>query len=121
MQRLAVESESLLRTMIHQTVLEPSTGGPRRGTRRLEWIEMAMGTLRSKLGPAAYSRLVCALASRLVCALALSTGIEALLVLRDICGIKPEEAVEVSQWMARAAVKQSLSELRSQHRRRGAR
>src|SRR5258708_2647055 len=37
MQRLAIENESLLRTMIHQTVLErPVSKQPRRGTRRVD-------------------------------------------------------------------------------------
>jgi AcrR family transcriptional regulator len=110
MQRLAIENESLLRTMIHQTVLQPSPGEPARGSRRLEWIELAVASLRPKLGAAAYSRLVCALA--------LSTGIEALLVLRDLCGLTPEAAVKVSQWMARVFVKQSLAEHASERRRR---
>jgi len=110
MQRLTVENESLLRTMIHQTVLQTPTGESERGTRRLEWIELAIGALRPKLGAAGYSRLVCALA--------LSTGIEALLVLRDICGLTPEGSVKVSQWIARTLVKQSLSEHTGGRRRR---
>jgi len=111
MQRLAIENESLLRTMIHQTVLErPVSGEPRRGTRRLDWIESTLKPLRSRLGSAAYARLASALA--------LCTGIEALLVLRDICGLSASEAVHVSQWMARAALKQSLNERAAARRRR---
>ena len=74
---------------------------------------MAIGTLQPTLGAAAYSRLVCALA--------LCTGIEALLVLRDICGLTPDESVKVSQWMAGVLVKRSLSERATGRGRRGAR
>jgi AcrR family transcriptional regulator len=103
MQRLALENESLLRTMIHETVLTPAQGNaPRRGSRRLEWIESAIEPLRQRLAPADYKRVVSALA--------LCTGIEALLVLRDICGLAPAEATRVSQWMSRALVRQSLNE-----------
>jgi AcrR family transcriptional regulator len=111
MQRLAIENESLLRTMIHQTVLErPASGTPRRGTRRIDWIESALAAQKTRLGGVAYSRLVSALA--------LCTGIEALLVLRDICGLPPDEAVVVSQWMARAVLKQTLTEREAARRRR---
>jgi AcrR family transcriptional regulator len=110
-QRLAIDNESLLRTMIHQTVLErPVSGQPRRGTRRVDWIESTLKPLKPRLGGAAYARLVAAFA--------LCTGIEALLVLRDICGLSADEAVELSQWMARAALKQSLNEREAARRKR---
>jgi AcrR family transcriptional regulator len=103
MQRLALENESLLRTMIHETVLTPAPGAaPRRGSRRLEWIESAIAPLQRRLAPADYKRVVNALA--------LCTGIEALLVLRDICCLTPADATRVSQWMCRAIVRQSLNE-----------
>lgn len=102
MQRLALENELLLRTMIHETVLTPAAGNTqRRGSRRLEWIESAVEPLRQRLAPTDYKRVVSALA--------LCTGIEALLVLRDICCLTPGEATRVSQWMCRAIVRQSLS------------
>jgi len=111
MQRMAIENESLLRTMIHQTVLEPPVSGqPSRGTRRVDWIELALKPMKTRLAGAAYTRLVSSLA--------LCTGIEALLVLRDICGLSPGEAVEVSQWMARAVLKQSLNEREAARRKR---
>lgn len=114
MQRLAIENESLLRTMIHQTVLErPVSGQQRRGTRRVEWIESTLKPVRARLSGTAYARLVSALS--------LCTGIEALLVLRDICGLSQDEAVAVSQWTARAALKQSLNERAAARRRRRSR
>ena len=110
MQRLALANEPLLRTMIHETVLHsPSDTQPPRGTRRVEWIESAIQPLRARLGPAAYARLVSALA--------LTTGIEALLVLRDIRGLSATQAVQVSHWMARALLKQSLADRQAGQRR----
>jgi AcrR family transcriptional regulator len=101
MQQLAIEHETLLRTMIHETVLAPAWAvEPRRGTRRLAWIESAVKPLRKRLGRGQYKRMVSALA--------LCTGIEALLVLRDICGLSPGELTRVSQWMSRAIVRETL-------------
>jgi AcrR family transcriptional regulator len=110
MQRLALANEPLLRTMIHETVLHsPSDTQPPRGTRRVEWIETAIEPLRARLGSAAYARLVSALA--------LTTGIEALLVLRDIRGLSAAQAVQVSHWMARALLRQSLLDRQAEQRR----
>jgi AcrR family transcriptional regulator len=102
MMKLAFENESLLRTMIQQTVLEKtSTEVPRRGTRRIEWIEAALAPLRSRLNKGQYGRLVSALA---VC-----TGMEAILVLRDIRGLTPAQTIQLSQWMAQAMLREALS------------
>src|SRR4051794_26242329 len=103
MMKLAFENEPLLRTMIQQTVLEKSTiDAPRRGTRRIDWIETAIAPLRSQLGKSRFARLVSALA---VC-----TGMEAILVLRDIRGLTPSQTIQVSQWMAQALLREALSD-----------
>ncbi|MEP6939844.1 MAG: TetR/AcrR family transcriptional regulator [Rudaea sp.] len=110
MQRLALSNENLLRTMIHETVLHPpGNTRPSRGTRRIEWIEAATQPLRARLGAAAHARLVSALS--------LTMGIEALLVLRDIRGLSAAQAVQISHWMARALLKQSLAERQAEQRR----
>lgn len=112
MQELALANESLLRTMIHETVLHPPGDTPR-GSRRIDWIEAVVRPLRPRLGPSAYARLVSAFA--------LCMGIEAILVLRDIRGLSAAQATQVSRWMARALLKQTLSEQSAQKRRsRGA-
>jgi AcrR family transcriptional regulator len=106
MQRLAIANESLLRTMIHQTVLQtPDPATPRRGTRRLEWIASALEPVRASLDRARYARLSAALA--------LCTGIEALLVLRDICGLSEAESIQVSQWMSATLLQDSLRDART--------
>ena len=110
MQRLAVEHEALLRTMVRLTVSRPRDGqGPPRGGRRLEWIDDAVRPLRRRIGPARYTRLVSALA---VC-----LGIEALIVLRDLCGLSPAQAEEISRWTARALLKDSLADAGHRGRR----
>lgn len=103
MQQLALENESLLRTVIHETILEPaSSARPRRGTRRVEWIQAALSPLRARLGEAAHARLVSAVA--------LCVGAEALIALRDTRGLSAAASVEVSRWAARALVRQALFE-----------
>ena len=108
MQSLALANEALLRTMIHETVLHRPGDTPR-GSRRIEWIEAAIRPLHARLGQAAYARLLSAMA--------LTTGIEALLVLRDIRGLSAAQAMQVSRWMARALLKQSLAERKAEQRR----
>ena len=110
MQRLAVENEHLLRLMVHLTVLETAAGkAPRRGTRRIDWIESALAPARERLPAATYERLVSALA---VCA-----GIEALIVLRDIRGLSTQQAHDTSRWMALAVLRQVAAEQRAARRK----
>jgi len=109
MQRMAAEHEHLLRSMIQLTVLEPPSGAlPRRGIRRVEWIESALRPAAYSLPRSAYERLVSALA---VCA-----GIESLVVLRDIRGLSNAQAVRISRWMARAVLQQALADARKSRR-----
>lgn len=109
MQGLAVENEHLLRLMVHLTVLEhPAGKTPRRGTRRIDWIESTLAPVRERLPAATYERLVSALA--------LCAGIEALLVLRDIRGLSTQQAIETSRWMALAIVRQVAAEQRAARR-----
>ena len=110
MQRMTAEHERLLRSMIQLTVLEPpARGGPRRGIRRLDWIESAIRPAAYALPGASYEHLVSALA---VCA-----GIEAFVVLRDIRGLSAARSAEISRWMARAVVRQALADARTSHRK----
>lgn len=103
MQRLAADNEHLLRMMIHLTVLEPASGKqPRRGTRRIDWIESALQPMKGRLSEAGFQRLVSALA--------VAAGIEALVVLRDIRGLPIQQAVDTSRWIARSLVRQALAD-----------
>jgi len=103
--------ERLGRTLIRLTVesqAETPTDSPRRGYRRVEWIESALSPLRRRLSPAGWRRLVSALA--------MVVGWEALIVQRDVCGLSAAEGEAVSVWAARALVRAALSE--PQRRRR---
>ena len=101
-QKLTLRNEALLRTMIHATVLEKTRGAPKRGTRRIEWIELAVGGLQRRLKPAAYERLLTGLA--------LCIGTEAFLVFRDIRGLTGPQATEASEWLALTVLHAALRE-----------
>ncbi|MGW4243863.1 TetR/AcrR family transcriptional regulator [Nocardia sp. NPDC004722] len=71
----------------------PEEGQPRRGFRRIRWIEWALEPLRDRLSPSAFENLVSELA--------LVVGWEAFIVLTDVRGLEPEAARELC---TRAAV-----------------
>jgi AcrR family transcriptional regulator len=111
MQHMTAEHEHLLRSMIQLTVLEPPAGDmPRRGIRRVEWIDSAIRPAACSLPRATYERLVSALAA---CA-----GIEAFVVLRDMRGLSSAQSTEVSRGMARAVLHQAPGDARTSHRKR---
>lgn len=103
-QKLTLRHEALLRTMMHATVLEKPQGVAKRGTRRVNWVELAVAPLRRRLRPAAYEQLVSGLS--------LCIGIEAVLVLRDIRGLTSAQATDASVWMALALLRAALRENR---------
>jgi AcrR family transcriptional regulator len=92
------------RSLIRLTVEAPagSTGQPKRGYRRIDWIETAIEPLRGRLDEAGFERLVSALA--------MVIGWEALIVLQDLRGLTPGEQAEVSTWAAHALVKAALQD-----------
>lgn len=108
-QRNAVENEALLRTMIRLTVGPfPAAGDAsddsprRRGYRRIEWIELALAPVKGQLGSRRHARLVAALT---VC-----LGIDALIVLQDLCGLTAAEAESACRWMAQSLLHASLDD-----------
>ncbi|TGS14981.1 TetR/AcrR family transcriptional regulator [Mesorhizobium sp. M2E.F.Ca.ET.209.01.1.1] len=98
------EVERLGRSLIRLTVdgAPAEQGVPRRGYRRIEWIEQALSPLRDRLEPDRWNRLVRALA--------MVIGWEALIVHRDICGLSAAEGEDLSVWAANALVKAALEE-----------
>src|SRR5262249_29912233 len=109
------ELERLGRSLVRLTVdtdsSAPATGTPRRGYRRLEWIESALAPWRSRMDRTEWRRLVCALA--------MVVGWEALIAQRDVCGLSAEEGEELSVWAARALVRAALAETGGRQRPRG--
>jgi AcrR family transcriptional regulator len=107
-QGMSPELERLGRALIRLTVenggREGSRAGtaPRRGYRRVEWIERALEPVRKQLDARHYERLVSALA--------MVIGWEALIVQRDIRGLSPAAGEELSAWAARALLRAALEE-----------
>jgi AcrR family transcriptional regulator len=103
--------ERLGRSLIRLTVDSPAPESgrevPRRGYRRVEWIESALSPWRDRIGPSRWRRLVAALA--------MVVGWEALIVQRDVCGLSAAEGEELSVWAARALLRATLQE---RHERR---
>jgi len=102
---MSKETLSLGRSLLRLTVA-PAEGedapSPRRGYRRVGWIERAIEPLRSQVDPAAFERLVSALA--------MVVGWEALIVLQDLRGLTAEEQQDTSLWAARALIRATLDE-----------
>lgn len=93
------------RQLIRLTVTDPETQhseAPRRGYRRIEWIERALEPLRQRLTEEQFERLVSALA--------LVIGWEAMVVLRDLRGLDADGETNVVIWAARALVEAMLAE-----------
>jgi AcrR family transcriptional regulator len=107
------EVERLGRQLIRLTVehgAHPSgTEMPRRGYRRMEWIESAVAPWRTRIGPARWRRLIAALE--------MVVGWEALIVQRDVCGLSAAEGEELSVWAARAFLAATLRDMRPRRKR----
>jgi AcrR family transcriptional regulator len=112
--QVSPEVERLGRTLVRLTVdADVRTAGdeaPRRGYRRVEWIESALSPWRERIGPERWRRLVAALA--------MVVGWEALIVQRDVAGLSAREGEELSVWAARAFLNATLQELRTRRRLR---
>lgn len=105
---MSTETLPLGRSLIRLTVDAPGptpgteADAPRRGYRRVQWIERALEPLRPQLDSAVFERLVSALA--------MVVGWEALIVLHDLRGLPADEQMETSLWAANALIRAALSE-----------
>lgn len=97
-------NERLLRQMIRFTIDrgQIAPGVPPRPSRRLEYVDQALAPLRDELGPAQFDRLVHATA--------VVVGIEARIVLEDICGLDDAVILETERWAAQALLEAALRE-----------
>jgi hypothetical protein len=92
--------------MLQQSLIEDSTSGdelPRRSGARRAVVDSAIGELRKHLGEKRYERLTAALS--------LFIGIEAAVVLRDVCLLSQEKARDVKVWGAVAILEAALAEI----------
>ncbi|HEV7839517.1 MAG TPA: helix-turn-helix domain-containing protein [Gemmatimonadaceae bacterium] len=111
-QSLSIATEQQGRTIMRLTADVGSPGDeatPRRGYRRVEWIERALAPARKQLTPARFERLVSAIS--------MVIGFEAFVVQRDIRGLSLEAATELSVWTARALVRATFDQHRNRTRR----
>lgn len=106
---LAPQTLPLGRKIVRLTVDAADRPGSGRGHRRIAWIEKALEPLRQSLSEEQYARLVSALS--------LVIGWEAMIVLRDVRGLSPDEEKTVTTWAARALVDAMLAEAHDQRPR----
>jgi AcrR family transcriptional regulator len=108
----SAETMPLGRALIRLTVEgdEPPAGGPRRGYRRVQWIERALEPAREKLTRQEFGRLVSAL-----CVL---IGWEPMIVLKDVRGLDQKQADDVLNFAVRAVVEKALADAEVRARRR---
>lgn len=111
MNRHSGETMHLGRALIRLTVEgdEPQSRGPRRGYRRVQWIEKALAPARKKLTTREFERLVSAL-----CVL---VGWEPMIALKDTRGLDEKNADEVLAYAVRAVVEKSLREAESRRKK----
>jgi AcrR family transcriptional regulator len=99
---LTTDKEHLLRQMIRFTVdrgqIEPDV--PPRPSRRLEYIEQAISPLHGHLAVTDYDRLLHGLA--------VVIGMEARIVLSDICGLDDAQILNTETWAAQALLTAAL-------------
>jgi AcrR family transcriptional regulator len=107
------ETMHLGRALLRLTVEgeQPAPGVPRRGYRRVEWIERAVAPAREQLTFAEFKRMVSAL-----CVL---TGWEPMIVLQDVRCLDPMEAGDVLAFAASAVVEKALRESKRRGERPG--
>ena len=104
MNELAVTYEPALRIMMRAALdraMNPEPDGPpQRGQRRLDWIHTALAPVRDQLTKPGYDRLVASLV--------VSLGVDALIVLRDICGLDADQVLSVMVWTAHSLLDAAL-------------
>ena len=82
----------MIRFTVDRGQIEPDV--PPRPSRRLEYVEQAIAPLRDQLAATDYDRLLRGLAVLI--------GIEARIVLSDICGLDDAQILDTERWAAQA-------------------
>jgi AcrR family transcriptional regulator len=105
-----IEHEAAYRTMLRRGLERPpgesvereEEAGSIRAGRRVRWLRNALEPAREWMDEESFERLVAAMC--------LCVGIESLVVLHDVCGLKAKEAEEVARWAAFALLRAGLDE-----------
>lgn len=95
------ELRTMMRAALDMSADARRPAAPARGGRRLDWIRTAVEPVKDRLSAVTYAQLVAGLA---VC-----IGIDALIVLRDVCGLPSDEAERIMCWSATALLDQALA------------
>jgi AcrR family transcriptional regulator len=90
--------------MVFRTLLATSSGKSpsRRGGRRIDWIREALAPLESEMQPKQFKSLIYALS--------LLAGVEALVVMKDVCELTDKEAKMTLRWAASALLTEATRE-----------
>jgi AcrR family transcriptional regulator len=100
--RSGADTLPLGRKLIKLTVDTPPTGtGPKRGYRRVQWIEAVLAPWRDTLDPDRFQDLVSALV--------MLSGWEGLIVLTDLRGLDPDRARSVTVQASLAVIRAAIS------------
>ncbi len=95
-----LENETMFRIFLRGVVAGEDR--PDRGARRTRWLAQALGPERVRLPGKMFDRVVYALS--------LLTGIETVVVTRDVCGLSVKDSRELVQWTARAILTAAFTE-----------
>lgn len=88
---MVIDNEVMFRALLASTVT--GDGIAKRGGRRIGWLTDTLEPLRPHLPPGDFKKLVSALS--------LLTGIETIVVLKDVCGLDAADARETTLWAAK--------------------
>ncbi|MDR7145820.1 TetR/AcrR family transcriptional regulator [Rhizobium sp. BE258] len=98
--RMILGNESVFRALLGNSVTGQSQ--VRRGGRRIPWLKEALSPLQGRIASKQLDKLIHALS--------LVTGIESVVVMRDICELEQDEAEKTLRWTAKAILKAALNE-----------
>lgn len=98
--KMILDNEAVFRTLLGTSATGESQN--RRGGRRVTWLKEALAPVESEMPPHQFQRLINALS--------LVTGIESMIVMRDICDLDPTEGEKVLRWTAKTLLAGALSE-----------
>ena len=97
---MILNNESVFRALLGNAVTGQTQ--VRRGGRRIPWLKEALSPLQGRVPSKQLDKLIHALS--------LVTGVESLVVMRDICELEPKEAERILRWTAKAILKTALAE-----------
>ncbi len=95
------EYENEFRAMLRVSLDQANVEGAR-GRVRYPSLKKALADVQAGMSPGTFEKLVCALS--------LTIGIEALVVLRDVCRLPADKAREVKRWAAKSLLLAALAE-----------